>query len=146
MPQFLPASPDFESRTRQSFGRQQWMVLLGANIVMVAPGEVHIQLPFSQAHSQQHGYVHAGAITSIVDSACGYAALTLMPANLEVVTVEFKVNFLSPAQGTGFLAIGKVVRPGRTITVCSGEVYATVGGEQKAVAVMQATMIAVPHG
>jgi uncharacterized protein (TIGR00369 family) len=145
MAHFTPAVPGFEARVRQSFARQQLMVSLGASMVKVTPGEVRIHLPFSDAHSQQHGYVHAGAITSIVDSACGYAALTLMPSNLEVVTVEFKVNFLSPAQGTGFLAVGKVLKSGRTITVCNGEVYAMLGSEQKAVAVMQATMIAVPH-
>lgn len=128
-----------------SFARQQLMASLGASMVKVVPGEVRIELPFSAAHTQQHGYVHAGAITSIVDSACGYAALTLMVANLEVVTVEFKVNFLNPAKGASFLAIGKVVKPGRTITVCTGEVFALTGGEQKAIAVMQATMMAVPR-
>ena len=145
MANFVAATSDFEARTRASFARQQLMASLGASMVKVAPGEVRIELPFSAAHTQQHGYVHAGAITSIVDSACGYAALTLMAANLEVVTVEFKVNFLNPAKGTSFLAIGKVVKPGRTITVCTGEVFALTGGEQKAIAVMQTTMMAVPR-
>ena len=144
MTPFTPTIPDFESRTRASFGRQRFMQLLGAQLLQVAPGEVHIELPFNEAQSQQHGYVHAGAITSVVDSACGYAALTLMAADLEVVTVEFKVNFMSPALGTHFLAIGRVLRPGRTITVCSGDVLAVDGGKEKVIAVMQATMIAVP--
>jgi uncharacterized protein (TIGR00369 family) len=110
----------------------------------VAAGEVHIELPFNPAWSQQHGYVHAGIITSIVDSACGFAAYTLMPASSGVLTVEYKVNFLSPAKGETFIGIGKVIKPGRTLTVCNGEVLAVEKGEQKLIATMQATMMAVP--
>lgn len=143
MTQFVTGTADFEARIRASFARQQLMSTLGASLDKVAPGEVRIRLPHSETHTQQHGYVHAGAITSIVDSACGYAALTLMAPDLEVVTVEFKVNFLAPAKGDSFLAVGKVVRPGRSITVCSGEAFAVTGGARKAVALMQATMIAV---
>lgn len=138
-----PAPADVEQRLRSSFERQRLMATLGARLTRVEAGEVCIEMPFDPAHSQQHGHVHAGAITSIVDSACGYAALSLMPADREVVSVEFKVNFVSPARGSHFVAVGKVVKAGRTITVCTGEVWALEGERRKTVAVMQATMIAV---
>lgn len=136
-----PPDPNFEARVRASFSAQPLMQTLGARIVKIAPGEVHVELPFSAALTQQDGFIHAGAITSIVDSACGYAAFSLMPADAAVLTVEFKVNLLSPAKGERFVAIGKVVKPGRTLTVCSGEVVAYAGGETKPVAMMQATMM-----
>ena len=136
----------FAERTRESFARQRWMASLGAQLTHVAPGEVHIEMPGSPQWSQQHGYLHAGAITSIVDSACGYAALTLMPEGFEVLTVEFKVNLLSPAIGPRFRAVGRVLRAGRTISVCSGEVLALDGQGPKTVALMQATMMAMKAG
>jgi uncharacterized protein (TIGR00369 family) len=119
------------------------MVTLGARIALVSDGEVHIALPFSKGLSQQHGYVHAGAITSIVDSACGYAALTKAPPEFEVVTAEFKINFLRPALGDHFLAIGRVQSSGKLLTVCAGEVRAFTGTESahKVVALMQATIV-----
>ena len=108
-------------------------------------GEVHIALPFSENLSQQHGYVHAGAITSIVDSACGYAALTKAPPDCDVVTAEFKINFLRPALGNNFLAIGRVQNAGKSFTVCTGEVRAFFGvaPDYKVVALMQATIVNV---
>lgn len=109
----------------------------------VAPGEVHIEMPFDAAWTQQHGYIHAGIITSIVDSACGFAAYTLMQASSGVLTVEYKVNLLSPAKGERFIGIGRVIKPGRTLTICNGEVLAVEKGEQKLIAAMQATMMAV---
>jgi uncharacterized protein (TIGR00369 family) len=109
----------------------------------VAPGEIHIEMPFSPALTQQHGYIHAGIITSIVDSACGYAAYTLMPASSGVLTVEYKVNFLRPASGEKFVGIGRVIKPGRNLTVCLGEALAYEKGEGKLIAIMQATMMAV---
>lgn len=144
MPNLIPAAADFEQRVRASFSRQSLMTTLGARMTRVLPGEVHIELPFNESLLQQQGFMHAGGITSIVDSACGYAALTLLPADQEVVSVEFKVNFLSPAKGSTFVAIGKVIKAGRTITVCSGEVTALDGATQKAIALMQTTMMAVP--
>jgi uncharacterized protein (TIGR00369 family) len=120
------------------------MSTINARMTKVAPGEVHIELPFDPALTQQHGYIHAGIITSIVDSACGFAAYSLMAATSGVLTVEYKVNFLSPAKGERFIAIGRVIKPGRTLTICNGEVLAVEGGEQKLVALMQATMMAVP--
>jgi uncharacterized protein (TIGR00369 family) len=143
MQSFDPLDPEFESRVRSGFSLQQLMATLGARMTKVAPGEIHIELPFHAAWTQQHGYLHAGILTSIVDSACGFAANTLMPENCGVLTVEYKVNFLSPARGERFTAIGRVIKPGRTLTVCSGEVIAVEKGERKLIATMQATMIAV---
>ncbi|HSE98229.1 MAG TPA: PaaI family thioesterase [Blastocatellia bacterium] len=144
MQRFNPPDPDFESRVRLGFNLQQLMASIDARMTIVTPGEVHIKIPFNPAWTQQHGYMHAGIITSIVDSACGFAAYTLMPASSGVLTVEYKVNFLSPARGEGFIGIGRVIKPGRTLTVCSGEVLALEKGEQKLIATMQATMMAVP--
>jgi uncharacterized protein (TIGR00369 family) len=141
---FVPSDPDFEARVRHGFNRQQLMATIGAKMTKVAPGEVHIELPFSSSWTQQHGYIHAGIITSIVDSACGFAAYTLMPASSGVLTVEYKVNLLNPAKGEVFIGIGRVIKPGRTLTVCSGEVMAVEKGNQKLIAAMQATMMAVP--
>lgn len=140
---YQPAEPNFEIRIRNSFERQQVMQLLNARLAKVLPGEVHIELPFSSRITQQHGYVHAGIITTIVDSACGYAAYSLMPADASVLSVEFKMNFLHPAKGEYFVGIGKVVKSGRTLTVCSGEMRAVNQGKIQVVALMQATMIAV---
>lgn len=109
----------------------------------VDAGEVEIELPFRDDLSQQHGFIHAGIITTILDSACGYAALTLMPEDAAVLTVEFKVNLLSPAKGEKMIARGRVTRPGRTVTVCAGDVFALTAGKEKIVATMLATMIAL---
>ena len=141
---YEPRNPDFGNRVRASFARQRLMQTLGAVVADVRPGVVEIELPFRDDLTQQHGYLHAAAITAIVDSACGYAALTLMEPEVEVLSVEFKVNLLAPAAGERFLAVGRVLRPGRTLTVCSGEVYAVQGGSRKLICAMQATMIAAP--
>ncbi|MGH7574160.1 MAG: PaaI family thioesterase [Longimicrobiales bacterium] len=117
------------------------MRTLGAELTAVRRGEVEIELPFRVELTQQHGYVHAAAITAIVDSACGYAALTLMEPEVEVLSVEFKVNLLAPAAGERFLAVGRVLRSGRTLTVCLGEVYALQDASRKLICAMQATMI-----
>ncbi len=136
---------DIQDRITSSFKAQGLMATLGATLAHVSEGEVHIALPFSSELSQQHGYVHAGAITSIVDSACGYAALTKAPAGCEVVTAEFKVNLLRPALGKHFLAIGKVQNAGRLLTVCTGEVrvYSDDASTYKVIALMQATIVNV---
>ena len=134
---------DIQERIAVSFKSQGLMATLGAQLVSVADGEVQIALPFSEKLSQQHGYVHAGAITSIVDSACGYAALTKAPPECEVVTAEFKINLLRPAIGERFLAIGKVQSSGKLLTVCTGEVRAFSGNASKVVAIMQATIVNV---
>lgn len=133
-------------RIARSFAAQGLMHTLGARLAHVEPGEVHIALPFSAGVSQQQGFVHAGAITSIVDSACGYAALTRLPPGKEVVSAEFKINLLRPAIGERFLAVGRVVNAGKTLVVCTGEVRAYASAEAtefKVVAIMQATMVGV---
>ena len=138
---FEPQTPNFERCVRQSFARQCLMVTIGATLTMVSPGEVEITLPFREDLTQQHGYLHAGVITSIVDSACGYAALSLMLEGAEVLSVEYKVNLLSPAKGERMIARGRVVRPGRNLTICAGDVFAVNGDQEKLVATMLATMI-----
>lgn len=140
---FEPQDPQFEERVRASFTKQQVMTTLQATMTRVAPGEVEIQLPFRQDLTQQHGYLHAGIITAIVDSACGYAAYSLMPAQAEVLTVEYKVNFLAPARGTLFIARGRVTKPGRTLTVCNGDVVALQEGREVLIATMLTTMMAL---
>lgn len=138
---------NIEQRVRRSFEAQGLMETLGAKLALVQDGEVHVALPFSRRLSQQHGFIHAGAITSIVDNACGYAALTKAPQGCEVVTVEFKVNFLRPALGDRFLAVGKVQNAGKSLIVCTGEIRAFQGDEPscKVVAIMQATIMNVPQ-
>ena len=142
--EFTVRDPQFEARIRASFARQALMGLLGAELAVVRPGEVEITLPFRDDLTQQHGFLHAAATTAIMDSACGYAASTLAPGGTEVLSVEFKVNLLAPAAGDRFVAAGRVVRAGRTITVCSSEAHAEVGGARKRVALMQATIISQP--
>ena len=134
---------DIQERIAVSFKLQGLMATLDAQLVSVADGEVQIELPFSKQLSQQHGYVHAGAITSVVDSACGYAALTKAPPEYEVVTAEFKINLMRPAVGDRFLAIGKVQSSGKLLTVCTGEVRAFTGTAYKVIAIMQATIVSV---
>jgi uncharacterized protein (TIGR00369 family) len=131
------------TRIHQSFDQQQVMKLLDAKLIKITTGEVHIELPYDPKITQQNGYVHAGIITTVIDSACGYAAFSLMPPDSGVLAVEFKVNFLSPAKGEKFVAIGKVIKAGRTLTICSGEMHAINDSEMKLVALMQATMIAL---
>jgi uncharacterized protein (TIGR00369 family) len=119
------------------------MATLGASLRQVTPGTVKIVLPYRADLCQQHGFMHAGMLTAVVDSACGYAALSLMPPEVGVLSIEFKVNFLAPAAGELFLARGQVMRSGRSISVCTGEVLAVAQGQEKLVALMQATMMAV---
>lgn len=136
-----PVDPHFADRVAESFSRQTVMALFNASLARVEPGAVDIQLPFRPDLCQQHGFLHAGVVTTIADSACGYAALTLMPAGSGVLSVEFKINLLAPAAGERFLARGRVVRAGRTVTVCTGEVIAHQHDAETPVALMQATMM-----
>jgi uncharacterized protein (TIGR00369 family) len=131
-----------EKRVKDGFARQSVMTTIGASITRVEQGEVTIELPFRSDLTQQHGFLHAGLVTMIVDTACGYAALTRMPASAAVLTAEYKINFLSPAEGEKLIARGRVLKPGRTLTVCFGEVHAKKDGKEKLVATMLATMIA----
>jgi uncharacterized protein (TIGR00369 family) len=140
---FHPPDPHFAQRVRASFQQQTVMMAIGASVRSVAPGAVEIELPFRADLCQQDGFLHAGIVTTVVDSACGYAAYTLMPAHARVLSVEFKINFLAPAVGDSFIARGKVARAGRTVTVCTGEVIAQSQDAQRVIALMQATMMAV---
>jgi len=143
-PVWKPKDPAYEARVRESFARQSHMATLGASIVFIAPGEVHLALPFAPQFCQQNGYLHAGAITSVADSASGYAAYTVGPPDTDVLAVEFKINLLAPAKGEGFLACAQVLRPGRTLTVCRADVFATGMSERVLVATMLSTVIVRP--
>ena len=143
MNQARTSDPNFETRIRSSFERQGIMKTIGARLLSVAPGEVRIELPWSKAVTQQHGFVHAGILSTIADNACGYAAYTLMPADSEVLGVENKINFLAPARGERFVSVGRVVKAGRTLAVCAGEVWAYDNGTETLVALMQTTMMAL---
>jgi len=140
---FDPRDPDFRSRVQASFARQQIMTTLHAELIELEPGKVSIRMPFNQAMTQQHGYLHAGIIGTIADSACGYAAFSLMPAGAAVLSVEYKLNLLAPAEGQEFIATGQVLKPGRTLTVCDGEVIALSNNQQSRIASMTATMMTV---
>lgn len=135
--------PDYVTRIRESFDKQTIMTTIGAELTEVTAGTVTIELPYNRDLCQQHGFLHAGIVTTIVDSACGYAAYTLMPADAEVLTVEFKANFMVPAKGERFVAQGRVIRAGRTLTIAQGDVWAILNGEQKHIVMMQATIMAV---
>jgi len=140
----LLADGDFEARVRDSFARQKAMATIGAELTRVNPGVVEIELPFDEALTQQHGFLHAGVISTALDSACGYAAYSLMPANAAVLTIEFKVNLLAPGRGERFLFRGSVTKPGRTIIVADGQAYAfAADGEARLVATMTGTMMTV---
>lgn len=140
---FTPADSDFAQRVRASFGRQRVMQTIGAELVSVGPGEVVIGLAFREDLTQQHGYLHAAIVTAIVDSACGFAAYSLMPATAAVLTIEFKVNFLAPAVGDRFVAHGRVMKAGRTVTVTTGDVVAETAAGPKSIATMLATVMTV---
>jgi len=127
---FAPADPQFESRTRASFARQGAMAHLGAVLESVAPGRVEIALPFRPELSQQHGFFHAGMIATIADTAGGYAGFTLFPADAGVLTVEFKINLVAPADGERALAVGEVLRSGRTLTVCRLDAFVEKQGRR----------------
>lgn len=133
----IPEDPNFESRVRESFARQNVMDLIGASLKSIGPGFVEIELPWRGDLTQQDGFLHAGIVTTILDSACGYAAYTLMPADSSVLSVEFKVNLLAPAKGERIVANAKVKRSGRTLTVCAADAFA----DGHLCATMIATMI-----
>ena len=125
-----PQDPGFEQRVRLSFARQKVMDLIGARLAVVEPGRVRIELPFREDLTQQHGFFHAGITSTIADSAGGYAAYSLFPAEASVLTVEYKINLIAPAKGAALLAEGRVVKPGRRLTLCDLEVFAVEDGDQ----------------
>jgi uncharacterized protein (TIGR00369 family) len=134
----------YEKRVRQSFSKQALMSTMGAELQAVVEGGVEIRLPFSPTLTQQNGYLHAGAITAVLDSACGYAALTLAADDRDVLTVEFKVNLLAPAAGEVFAARAQVKKAGRTLTVCTADAFVISDHGEKVIATMLATIMAVP--
>ena len=142
---FTAVDQDFEARIRDSFARQAFMRLLGAGLVRVEPGRVEIAVPFRDDLTQQHGFFHAGVTSSIADSAGGYAGYTLFPAESSVLTVEFKINLLAPGRGERLLAVGQVIRPGRTLTVCDLKVFGITGEQRTLCATGQQTLICL-HG
>jgi uncharacterized protein (TIGR00369 family) len=138
-----PANPAVQERIRNSFDRQGLMGHLGARLGHIGPGRVHILLPSRPEVTQQHGYFHAGATSAIADSAGGYAAFTLFPENTSVLTVEYKINLLAPAEGEHIEAIGQVLKSGRTLTVCQLEVFGVQGTQRSLVATGQQTLIRI---
>ena len=143
MAQFEPRNPLYEQRVRESFALQGVMHHMGAQLCLIAPGAVDIELAWAKELTQQHGFLHAGVVSAALDSACGYAAFTLMVPEAEVLTIEFKINLLAPAQGERFRMEGRVLKPGRTITVCEGRAYALHGGGEKLIATMGCTLMAI---
>ncbi|MCO5059198.1 MAG: PaaI family thioesterase [Rhizobiaceae bacterium] len=140
----LVADGDYETRVRSSFARQKVMETMGAEMTRVSPGIVEIELPYDARFTQQHGFLHAGVISTVLDSACGYAAYSVMPADAAVLTIEFKVNLLAPGRGDRFLFRGAVTKPGRTIIVADGQAYAIdEDGAAKLIATMTGTMMTV---
>ena len=141
---FLPKDPYFADRVRANFARQSTMATLGVTIARLAPGEIELAMPYEPAYTQQHGFMHAGIIATALDSACGYAAFSLMPADAAVLTVEFKTNLLAPAKGDRFRFRAHVVKPGRTLTVCDAQAFALDGAaDERLVATMTGTLMAL---
>jgi uncharacterized protein (TIGR00369 family) len=143
-----PPNPLFEQVVKNSFEAQQLMATIGAELVRIAPGEIDIRVPFRPDLTQQHGFLHAGTLASAMDSACGYAALSLMPEGVGVLSIEFKTNLLAPAKGDELIARGRVIRSGSTITVCQAEASMLTDGQETPVATMLATIMAIrerPH-
>jgi uncharacterized protein (TIGR00369 family) len=138
-----PDNPGYEERVRASFAKQGLMKTLGASLGEISPGLVEIAIRPDPAISQQHGFVHGGAVSAIADSAAGYAALSLMPADTGVLTTEFKINLVAPAAGERIVARGRVVRAGRTLTLAQTEVFAESDGQEKLIALLTATLMVV---
>jgi uncharacterized protein (TIGR00369 family) len=134
---------DYVQRVRSSFERQAAMKTIGASLGAIEPGRVVIELPHSPALTQQHGFLHAGMIATALDSACGYAAFTLMPADAGILTIEYKINLVAPGKGQRFRMEGLVIKPGRTITVVEGRAFAIDEGKEKLIATMTATEMTI---
>ena len=142
-PDFKPKDEGYAARVRDSFALQGAMATIGAQLVQVAPGQVAIELDWAAGLSQQHGFLHAGMVATALDSACGYAGFSLMPAGAGVLTIEFKINLLAPAKGQRFRMVGQVIKPGRTVTVTEGRAYAIDDGREKLIATMGATLMTI---
>jgi uncharacterized protein (TIGR00369 family) len=143
MTEFQTRDPHFVERVHASFARQGAMKTLGAALTEVHAGCVTIEFDWAQGLTQQHGFLHAGMVATALDSACGYAGFTLMPDDAAVLTIEFKINLLAPAKGQRFRMVGQVIKPGRTITVVEGQAFAIDGAQEKLIATMGCTLMAV---
>jgi uncharacterized protein (TIGR00369 family) len=143
MTRFEPKNPNFRRVAADTFGRQQAMRTLGISIARLEAGEVDLAMAYSPDFTQQNGFVHAGVITAGLDTACGIAAFTLMPAGSDILTVEFKTNLLAPASGERFFFRATVVKAGRTLTICDARAYAERGGTEHLVAIMTGTLMAL---
>ncbi|CAN5347935.1 PaaI family thioesterase [soil metagenome] len=141
MSEFQIRDPDYDARVRRNFASQQAMATLGVSLVRVEPGKLELQMPYDAKFSQQNGFLHAGAISAALDTACGLASYTLMPAQADILTVEFKINLLAPAKGQTFRFVGNVVKPGRTLVIAEGHAFASEDGREKLIATMSATMM-----
>ncbi|MDP1740727.1 PaaI family thioesterase [Polaromonas sp.] len=142
-PEFKPKDEGYAARVRDSFALQGAMATIGAQLAQVEPGRVVIELDWAAGLSQQHGFLHAGMVATALDSACGYAGFSLMPADAGVLTIEFKINLLAPAKGQRFRMVGQVIKPGRTVTVTEGRAYAVDDGREKLIATMGATLMTI---
>ncbi len=138
-----PRNQAYEARVRGSFADQKVMATLGVSMAVVSAGRVVLEMPFRADLTQQHGFLHAGVVTTALDSACGYAGFSLMPEGAEVLTVEFKSNFLRPAAGDLFRFEGQVIKPGRSLMVTEGRAYAVEDGASKLISTMSATMMVI---
>jgi len=145
LPRFEPKNPGYRTVATATFDRQEAMRTLGISIARLEPGEVDLSMPHSHALTQQNGFVHAGIITAGLDTACGIAAFTLMPVDSDILTVEFKTNLLAPARGARFVFRARVVKPGRTLTVCEAQAFAELDGAENLVATMTGTLMALPR-
>ena len=141
---FTPANPDFAARIRRSFKRQGFMKFLDAELTRVEPGLVEIQVAFRPELTQQHGFFHAGVVGTLADNCGGYAAFSLMPADASVLTVEYRLNLMAPAAGERLVSVGRVVKPGKSLTICRCEVEVVKDGTAKLCAASQMTLMSLP--
>ena len=143
MTSFMPKDPDDQRRVKETFNRQRVMQTLGVTLKEPEPGEIQFTMPANELYTQQHGFMHAGIITTALDSACGCAAFSLMPADAAIPTVEFKTNLVAPAKGESFVFHARVIKPGRTLTLCDAQAFAIDGGTKKLIATMSGTLMAL---
>ena len=144
MSQLQPKNPDFEDRVRSSFGRQPFMGHIGAELTILRPGYCEVELPYREELTQQHGFIHGGAMATIADCAAGYAAFSLMPADSSLLTVEYKLNIVRPGEGEKLIARAQVIKPGRTLTVVNSDVFALKDGDELLCLTSLQTLMALP--
>ena len=141
MSAFQVQDPDYEERVRRTFANQPALGTFGITLARIEPGALELRMPYDAKLSQQNGFLHGGVVSAALDTECGLASYTLMPAQADILTVEFKINLLAPAKGQTFRFVGNVVKPGRTLVVSEGHAYASNDGREKLIATMSATMM-----